>query len=106
MWPRRLTLAFCVLAIVLGAIQAWTTRFDMNPDGIQYLDNADAYRAGDFEHALNSQWSPLYPWIIGAAFNAFRPSLFQQFPLVHLINFLIYLLCVASFLFFAGELRK
>jgi 4-amino-4-deoxy-L-arabinose transferase-like glycosyltransferase len=106
MWIRRLTLAFCVLAIVLGAIQAWSTRFDMNPDGVQYLDNADAYRTGDFHHALNSQWSPLYPWIIGAAFNALGPSRYQQFPVVHLLNFVIYLLSLASFLLFVTALRK
>jgi len=103
---RRLTLGFCILAISLGGIQAWTTRFDMNPDGIQYLDNADAYRTGDFQHALNSQWSPLYPWLIGAAINAFRSNLYQQFPLVHALNFLIYLLSLASFLFFVSALRK
>jgi hypothetical protein len=106
MWLRRLTLAFCFLAILLGALQAWGSRFEMNPDGVQYLDNADAYRSGDFHRAVNSQWSPLYPWIIGAAFNAIRPSLFRQFPMVHLINFLIYLLCLASFLFFAASLQK
>jgi hypothetical protein len=103
---RRLTLGFCILAVSLGAIQAWATRFEMNPDGIQYLDNADAYRIGDFQQALNSQWSPLYPWLIGAAFNLFRSTLYQQFPLVHGLNFLIYLLSLASFLFFISALRK
>jgi hypothetical protein len=106
MWLRRLTVAFCILAILLGALQAWGARFDMNPDGVQYLDNADAYRSGDFHRAVNSQWSPLYPWIIGAEFNAIRPSLYRQFPLVHLVNFLIYLLCLASFLFFTASLGK
>ncbi|HUJ49791.1 MAG TPA: hypothetical protein VLW25_06315 [Bryobacteraceae bacterium] len=32
---RRLTIGFCLVALLLGALQAWTARFDMNPDGKQ-----------------------------------------------------------------------
>ena len=97
---RRLIIGFCVIAIVLGAAQAWTSRFSMNADGIQYLDNASAYSNGDFQHALNSQWSPLYPWLISAWFAMVRPSPYLEFPAVHWLNFLIYLLSLAGFLFF------
>ena len=100
LWVRRLTIGFCLIAIVLGAAEAWTSRFAMNPDGVQYLDNATAYSNGDFHRAVNSQWSPLYPWLIGAWFAAVRPSPYLEFPLVHLLNFLIYLLSLAGFLFF------
>ena len=85
--------------------QAFAVRFEMNPDGVQYLDNADAYRSGDFAHAVNSQWSPLYPWLIGALFDAARPNPFQEFPLVHLLNFLLYAASIAGFLFFMAPLR-
>lgn len=97
---RRLIIGFCVIAIVLGAAQAWTSRFSMNADGIQYLDNASAYSNGDFQHALNSQWSPLYPWLISAWFAMVRPSPYLEFPAVHWLNFLMYLLSLAGFLFF------
>ena len=100
LWIRRLTIGFCLIAIVLGAAEAWTSRFAMSTDGVQYLDNATAYSSGDFHRALNSQWSPLYPWLIGAWFAAVHPSPYLEFPLVHLLNFLIYLLSLAGFLFF------
>jgi hypothetical protein len=100
LWVRRLTIGFCLIAIVLGAAQAWTSRFSMNPDGVQYLDNATAYSSGDFHRAVNSQWSPLYPWLIGTWFAAVRASPYLEFPLVHLLNFLIYLASLAAFLFF------
>jgi hypothetical protein len=99
-WIRRLTIGFCLIAFLLGAAQAWTSRFAMNNDGVQYLDNAGAYWAGDFQHAINSQWSPLYPWVIGALFAAVRPSPLSEFPVVHLLNFFIYLLSLAGFVFF------
>ncbi|HEV8037523.1 MAG TPA: hypothetical protein VGP62_01580 [Bryobacteraceae bacterium] len=100
LWVRRLTIGFLVMAIVLGAVEAWTSRYSMNPDGVQYLDNASAYSNGDFQHALNSQWSPLYPWLIGAWFAVFRASPYLEFPLAHFLNFLIYLLSLVAFLFF------
>ena len=103
---RRLTIGFCLVALVLGAIQAWTARFDMNPDGIQYLDNAAAYWHRDFQNAFNTQWSPLYPWLIGAFSSLVHPTREQEFPLVHLLNFLLYALSLCGFLFFLRSLRR
>ncbi len=103
---RRLTIGFCLVALVLGAFEAWTTRFDMNPDGIQYLDNAAAYRQGDFQNALSTQWSPLYPWLIAALSAVVRPTPEQEFPLVHLLNFAIYALTLAGFLFFLRSVHQ
>ncbi len=100
MGPRRLIAAFFVVAILLGGIEAWSTRHQMNPNGIQYLDNADAYWSGDLRAALNAQWSPLYPWIIGAAFQVSRAPRMEQFAVVHVVNFLGYLASLAAFLFF------
>jgi hypothetical protein len=103
---RRLTIGFCLMALVLGAFEAWSTRFDMNPDGIQYLDNATAYRQGDFQNALSTQWSPLYPWLIAELSTVVRPTPEQEFPLVHLLNFGIYSLALAGFLFFLHSVRR
>ncbi len=103
---RRLTIGFCLVALVLGALQTWTARFDMNPDGIQYLDNAAAYRQGDFQNALSTQWSPLYPWLIAALSTVVRPAPEREFPLVHLLNFGIYASSLAGFLFFLRPMRK
>ena len=106
LWIRRLTIGFVVLAIGLGAAQAWATRFSMNNDGLQYLDNATLYFAGDFRHAINSQWSPLYPWLIGALFAVVHPGPYREFQLVHLLNLILYLASLGSFLFFMASLRR
>jgi hypothetical protein len=103
---RRLTIGFCLVALVLGALQAWTGRFDMNPDGIQYLDNAAAYWHLDFHNALNTQWSPLYPWLIAALNAVVHPSREQEFALVHLLNFILYAMSLAGFLFFVRSLQR
>jgi len=102
---RRLTIAFIFIAVLLGAFQTFSSRHAMNPDGIQYLDNAAAWLKGDFHAALNSLWSPLYPWLIAAIFAVARPDPFSEFASVHFLNFLIYLASIAAFLFFIRSIR-
>ncbi len=100
-----LQILFILLAVFLGAIQAWANRFKMNPDGISYLDIADAYWRGEWREAVNAYWSPLYSWLLSLALFVFRPSAYWEFPVVHLTNFLIYLVALACFTFFFQELR-
>ncbi|HEV2200290.1 MAG TPA: hypothetical protein VGR73_10755 [Bryobacteraceae bacterium] len=101
--PSRVFVALWSTGIFLGGLQAWTSRYAMNPDGILYLDNADAYFRGDFAHAVNTLWSPLYPWILGLATHTLHPTALQEFPLVHAVNFLIFLLALGAFQFFLQE---
>lgn len=97
---RTLRFACLVIAAITGALAAWCSRTTMYPDGISYLDIGDAYWRGDWHHALNAYWSPLYSWIVGAALKFFKPSIQGEFPLVHLVNFLMYLVALGCFSFF------
>lgn len=94
------------VAIFLGAAQGWATRFTMNPDGISYLDIGDAYWRHDWHNAINAYWSPLYSWILGFFINVIRPSAYWEYPLVHLVNFLIYVGALVSFEYFFAQLLK
>ena len=94
------TAALPLAAILLGAAQAWSTRHQMQPDGISYLDMGDAYLRGDWRMAINAYWSPLYSWLLGLSLRVLRPAPFWEFSVVHLVNFVIYLLALASFRFF------
>ncbi len=103
---RRMIWGFWAVAILLGAIQAWSSRFDMAPDGIQYLDNADAYFRADWRNAANTQWSPMYAWLLGAALKLLKPSANAEFPVLHLVNFLVYLCALAAFQWFLSTLLR
>src|SRR6202007_841260 len=72
----------------------------MNPDGIQYLDNASLYARGDFRNALNAQWSPLYPWLIAGAKAIVGPPREHEFALAHGVNFMVFVASIGCFLFF------
>jgi len=102
---RTLRFAFWGAAVLLGALDAWYRQFSMSPigpfaDGVSYIDIAAAYMRGDWAHALNAYWSPLYSWILALALRALRPSAAAEFPVVHLVNFVIYVAALGSFDFF------
>src|SRR5579864_2910251 len=97
---RGLRIAYWCVALALGAADAWANRFTMNPDGVSYLDIGDAYWHGDWHNAINAYWSPLYSWILGFFLKVVKPSAYWEYPLVHLVNFLIYVAALACFEFF------
>lgn len=70
---------------MLAACQIWTTRYVIDPDGTAYVDVARAWLQGDWIHALNSYWSPLYIWLFTLAFGVFSPSAHWQIPLIHVV---------------------
>lgn len=95
-----------ILAIVLGGMNAWYGQHVMNPDGVSYLDIADAYLRGDWQQAVNSYWGPLYSWLIAAMFWFFRPSAYAEFPAVHALNFVVLLAAMGCFHFFLREVIR
>ena len=95
-----------MIAMCLGALQAWAGRQWMNPDGVSYLDIGDAYLRGDWKNAINGYWSPLYSIWLGAAQHILKPSIPREFPVVHLVNFFIFLLALAAFRIFLWSTIK
>ncbi len=97
---KGLRICFWCTAIALGAADAWATRFTMNPDGISYLDMGDAYLRGNWHTAINGYWSPLYAWFLGLFLRVLKPSAYWEFPVAHLVNFVISVAALACFDFF------
>jgi len=95
-----------VLALILGAIHTWAaaTSYSMNADGVSYLDMGDAIFHGDWATGISAVWSPLYAWILGAVMRLFNPTMEWEFPLVHIVNYLIFLFALVCFEFFWGQL--
>jgi hypothetical protein len=85
--------------LALGVVHAWVGRYAMNPDGVSYLDVGDSFFRRDWANALNAWWSPLYPWTLGLVLGLAKPSPRWEFPLVHLINFGIFVAALFAFRF-------
>ncbi len=101
-----LQILFRLIAIALGGLYTWAAviSHSMNADGISYLDIGDAYIRGDWHSAINSIWSPMYSWILGLVMHVLNPPMRWEFPVVHVVNFVIYLVALVSFEFFWRQL--
>ena len=97
-WWFRGGIALCAL------IDCWINRFQMNPDGISYLDMGDLYWKGNWHAAFNLLWSPLYSWLTGLMLLLAKPVLRWEYPLVHLLTFAILVATLFCFEFFWREL--
>ncbi len=97
LWPWR------CLAVALCALHAYVARHTMNPDGVSYLDIADACAQGHWAACLNPYWSPLYPWLLAGALTLLHPSAYWECAVVHGVNFLLFLGALAAFEFFLRE---
>ncbi|MGH7572008.1 MAG: hypothetical protein ACREMK_09230 [Gemmatimonadota bacterium] len=105
----RAVAATCMgLCIALGAMQALSgaLRPYSNPDGLSYIELGEAYLRGDWGAAINRYWSPLYGLVLGFVLRVMRPAPQWELPLVHAVNFGIFLLCLACFLFFWREVMR
>ena len=100
----RLRAGFRILILVLGFLQAWAGRFYVEPDGVNYLDIAQAYLRHDWRQAINGYWSPLYSWLLALVQVIFRPSPYWESTFLHLLNFLLFALALITFEFFLRRL--
>lgn len=97
---QRLRMACWGVALLLGAIDAWALRYQLNPDGVSYLDLADAFIRQGCAGLVNAYWSPIYASLLGGGLKIAGPAGRWDAPAGHFINFVIYLAALASFDFF------
>jgi hypothetical protein len=96
---KRLLAAVWMASILIAALHCWAGRYSMNPDGVAYLDASDAFRRGDWKTALNRFRSPFYPWMLTPALALTQSSPESEFPAVHAVNSLIFLVALFCFHF-------
>jgi hypothetical protein len=99
--PRVL---FWCAAIVVGLIQVWAHRHNINPDSISYIEIAQTAREAGWKSYVNGYWSPLYPFLLSIVFRIFNPGPFWESTVVIFANLAIYLANLACFEWFLREL--
>jgi hypothetical protein len=93
--------------MVLAALQAWAGRFALSPDGVSYLDIADSFRTGGWiSYVANAYWSPAYPAVVAALRKAIWPGMYWEPAMLHLANFLFFLVCLGAFEYFVVALAR
>lgn len=101
-FPLERILIFASLA--LGLAHAWLGRYSMITDGMSYLDVGDSFFRRDWANAVNAWWSPLYPWTLGLILGLAKPSPRWEFPVVHLVNFGVFVAALFAFRFLLHSL--
>jgi hypothetical protein len=106
-YPEYVTkTVFWIFAAVLGAVTAYTKRFNVGADGISYLDIAKSYSEGRWSEAVNALWSPLYSWLIAIGFWAIQPPVAYEAALAQLVNYLCFLFQLICFSIFLSTLLR
>ena len=105
-WLKAATL----LVLLLGGIEGWygpTVAGDVyGSDAVQYLDIAHAFERGDQHTALNPLWSQGYPALLAVVRPWFAPGVDGEWVAIHALNFAIYCLSWACFLWLVRELLR
>jgi len=99
---RRVITLACIGSCCLVALDLWANRDLFDPEGITYLDMADAYLRGDWRAALVGLWNPLYSWLLALVMVVFHPSGRWEFTAVHVLDYFIFLVELGSFTVFIG----
>jgi cell division protein FtsW (lipid II flippase) len=86
------------LAVVVGLLDFWGTRFALNPDGISYVDMARHATANGPAALINGYWSPGYPALLAPVFWIVHTGWVTAIPVLHLVNVAIYVAALLVFL--------
>jgi len=90
--------AWVSFAVVAAAVDLWGSRYNLNPDGISYIDMARHALAGGPHELINGLWSPGYPSLLMWPLEMVASSSDLMIPALHLANLLLYLMALALFL--------
>jgi hypothetical protein len=93
----RIRRLYWAAGIMLGLLQAWTSRMTIVDDTVNFLDMGDHIWRGHWSMAVNGMWNPLYAAILGVMNGVLRPSAYWEYPLVHLVLFFIFLFTLWCF---------
>ena len=86
------------VVLLLGALDAWFfQRWNVDPDGVSYLDLARAFAAHGPRALLNGYWSPLFPAAMGTLFRFVPPTMETMYRLAHALGFALYVATCLTF---------
>jgi hypothetical protein len=97
---------FVLIALFVNALHVWALRWHVEPDGMSYIDIAWVYAHGDWSHAINAFWSPLFSWILGVLLWVSGADRFRELAILHAVNFVAFVLAMATFVLLVREIQK
>src|SRR5579859_4806403 len=97
---RSIRTAFWTVGIILAFVQCAVYAQWINGDILPYLDISEGVSTGEAGRFVNATWSPFFPLLLGIANAIVHPSVYREFALAHIVNFVCFLFAFRSFEFF------
>ncbi|HSZ60411.1 MAG TPA: hypothetical protein VK828_01355 [Terriglobales bacterium] len=96
---RRIGDGFLIVTLGFGVAQVWACRYELTPDGMDYLDIAREIAKGHWGAVANGYWGTLNSVLL-APLIRLHLSPEKELPLAHFEGILILLLAFLAFRFF------
>ena len=90
--------------LLLAAADAWSSRHQINSDGISYLDLGQTVVDHGVKAGASVAWSPVYTWVLGGVLKVLAPRPDHELALVMAVNVVIAALVLAAFAWWLREL--
>jgi hypothetical protein len=103
---RALKYAGRAFLFLFGLANVWAFYNMLDPDTIAYLDIGDECFHGNWRALGNAYWSPLYAIVVGAVRRVLSVPMKWEYPLIHFVDFVIFLLVICCFEFFWGTVFR
>lgn len=92
---RRIGLSVILL---VGTLDAWFfQRWNVDPDGVSYVDLARAFLAHGPSALVNGYWSPLFPALLGAAYRIVPPTVDTMYRTAHWVAYGVFVLTTLAY---------
>ena len=85
-------------AVVVALVDAWGSRYNLNPDGVSYVELARHAITSGPRGLINGLWSPGYPSLLMWPLELATARADALIPALHVVNLLLYLMSLALFL--------
>lgn len=96
---------FWVAALVLAAINAYTSRFFINNDAIAYIEIGEAIKQFDWYDTANFTFSPLYGLLFALFQSLLQLNPFNEILWAKLLNYLIFIITIGALEIFLRFLK-
>ncbi|MFI5311491.1 MAG: hypothetical protein ACHQQ3_09680 [Gemmatimonadales bacterium] len=92
------------VVLLIGALDAWFFQlWNVDPDGVSYVDLALSFGAHGPGALVNGYWSPLFPALLGVAYKVVPPTIDTMYRTAHVVSFAVF---VVTTFFFARLLEQ
>jgi hypothetical protein len=103
-WLRRLWPFYCFLAALVTFGYALYDSYQIDGDGVAYMDLADLIHAHNWHAIIDGYWNPLYPAFLALGQTLFHPTRYTELHAYYLVNFGIFLLEMLAVIAFTDAL--